>query len=75
MTAACIAYHREQMLPLKAIYLKPSLYNKFKAWTEANLNRSLEEGEQMECDTVKIEKASILQVTELSVEFWENVTA
>lgn len=70
MCAACIATHRDKMLPIKAIHLLPRMYDQFKDWTQKNLNRELAEGEKISFDDVYIEKGTASQSTPLLIEMW-----
>lgn len=70
MCAAAIVAHRVKNIPLKAIHLWPDMYKQFKGWTEKNLKRELQDGEQMEFDGVNIEMGTKQQKTPLLLELW-----
>ncbi len=72
MSAAIVAAHRTQILPIKAIHLRPKQYEEFKSWLQTNLKRDLREDEKMELDGVYIEKGSGRQHSTYLVELWEQ---
>lgn len=72
MCAAAIFAHRQKYIPIRAIYLWPSMYEQFKSWTQKNLGRDLEPEEKMQFDDVYIERGDPNQRTPLLIQLWEN---
>jgi hypothetical protein len=72
LVAACVGHYRQFKKPLKVIYLKPNLFDLFKAGTEVLMKREIQEDELLQFDGVYIEKGSSLMVgRDLYVDFWE----
>ena len=65
--AACIAWHREKQIPIKAIDLRPMAYEQFEYYFKDLMG---EDYGGITWDGVEIRKGSILQTTSLLPELW-----
>jgi len=72
MCASVIFQHRKRFLPIKAIHLYPRMYEQFKSFTQKNLGRDLEDGEQITFDSVEIVKGYSSQKTPLVIEMFQE---
>ncbi|MGN6416137.1 MAG: hypothetical protein ACTHMC_01505 [Pseudobacter sp.] len=69
--ASCIMWHRERSIALKAIHLKPLLYDQFKIYVEkVLLGKELEDEQPLSMDGVEIEQGSWLQRLAILPERW-----
>jgi hypothetical protein len=76
--ALCIMYHRKKKIGLKAIHLKPPVYDQFKKWFikeyEVTQGKKFSEEILISFDKVDIEKGSIFQSNPILPEYYEDFT-
>ena len=71
MVTACISWHRQRNLPLKAIYLNWYYYNKFDHFIRSRLTEEQADSTQKyEFDNVSIERAPVRINKPLEVAFY-----
>ena len=72
LCANLIGCARQNMMPIKALHLKPIYYEWVKGGVQEMLGRPLVEGELMQFDSVNIEKGSKLQSKPVIIEYYQN---
>jgi hypothetical protein len=70
MVSACILFYRKRQRALKAIYLRPKLFETFRDWVIRNVGEKEYQGKQLQYDGVNIEIGSKFQTEQLIPEFY-----
>lgn len=70
MVAACVSHYRKYFKPIKTIWLRKDMYNKFEYWALKNIGEeNLVRGKYC-FDSVDIERGSDFQVEPIYVDFY-----
>ena len=71
--ANIIACARANQQPIKTISMKPLYYEWFKSGVQTLMGKPLEPEQQLQFDGVDIEKGSIYQVRQFSIEYYKTL--
>ena len=75
MCANLIGCARERSMPVKALHLKPIMYEWFKSGVTVLMDKELDSETRLEFDTVNICKGSKFQTKDIVIEYYETAKA
>ena len=75
MCANLIGCARKNQQAVKALHLKPIIFEWFKSGVQTMMNKPLEPEQEMQFDGVNIEKASKFQTKDVVIEYYEPIKA
>ena len=73
--ASIIGVARDRNVGIKALHLKPIYFEWFKSGVQTLMNRPLNEDEKLQFDGVDIEKGSVFQSKNISIEYYQTIQA